>query len=116
MLDGRSQIRYRLVTMLAVIKTGGKQYVVKEGDVLTIEKLDAEKGGTVSLEVLLMSAADGSRFELGVPLLDKKVSAEVVEHGRGKKIEVVKYKAKSRYRRRVGHRQPFTKIKVGKIS
>lgn len=101
--------------MFAVIKTGGKQYVVKEGDVLKIEKLAADKGGTVSLEVMLVSEDDGSKLEIGTPSLDKGITAEVVEHGRADKIEVVKYKAKSRYRRRVGHRQPFTKIKIGKI-
>lgn len=102
--------------MFAVIKTGGKQYVVKEGDVLKVEKLEAEQGKAVSFEVLLMGEADGSVVEIGMPVLSSQVSAEVVEHGRGAKIEVVKYKAKSRYRRRVGHRQPFTKVKIGKIS
>lgn len=98
--------------MFAVIKTGGKQYVVREGDVLTVEKLETEKGGTVSFELLLMAEPDGSALELGTPTLDRKVAAEVIEHGQGKKIEVVKYKAKVRYRKRVGHRQPFTKVKI----
>lgn len=106
---------YRLGTMFAVIKTGGKQYVVKEGDVLKVEKLEAEEGGSISLEALLVGEADGSKLEIGAPLLSQAISAKVVEHGRADKIEVVKYKAKSRYRRRVGHRQPFTKIKIGKI-
>jgi len=102
--------------MIAVIKTGGKQYVVKEGDVLSIEKIDAAEGAKVSFDVLLMAEADGSKVEIGEPMLSGKVDAEVVENGRAKKIEVVKYKAKSRYRRRVGHRQPYTKVKINKIA
>lgn len=102
--------------MIAVIKTGGKQYVVKEGDVLTVEKLDAETGAKVSFEVLLMAEADGSKLNVGSPVLSQTIDGEVVSHGRAKKIEVVKYKAKSRYRRRVGHRQPFTKVKIQKIA
>ena len=102
--------------MFAVIKTGGKQYLVREGDILSVEKLDVEQGSNLSLEVLLIAEDDASSMSLGSPVLDKKISAEVVEHGRGKKIEVVKYKPKVRYRKRVGHRQPFTKIKIGKIA
>ena len=102
--------------MIAVIKTGGKQYVVKEGDVLTVEMLKADVGSKVSFEVLLMAEPDGSKVDVGAPMLSNKVEAEVVSHGRAKKIEVVKYKAKSRYRRRVGHRQPFTKVKIQKIA
>lgn len=102
--------------MFAVIKTGGKQYIVKEGDVLTIEKLAADKGGTVLFEVKLVAEDDGSKVDIGAPNLDRAVTGEVVEHGRGKKIDVVKYKAKSRYRRRVGHRQPYTKVKITKIA
>ncbi len=100
--------------MIAVIKTGGKQYLVQEGDVLTIEKLDAEPGQTVEFEVLLK--AEGEDVKVGVPMLSDKVKAEVVGHGRAKKIEVVKYKPKSRYTRRTGHRQHFTKVKIGKIA
>jgi len=101
--------------MFAVIKTGGKQYVVKEGDVLKIESLAAEKGGTVSFEVMLVAEPDGSKVEIGAPTLDRKAEAEVLEHGRGKKISVVKYKPKVRYKKRVGHRQNFTKVKIKKI-
>ncbi len=101
--------------MFAVIKTGGKQYVVNQGDVLMVEKLEAEAGAKVSFDVLLTAEADGSVVNIGSPMLASKVSAEVIEQGRAKKIEVVKYKAKSRYRRRVGHRQPFTRVKIEKI-
>jgi large subunit ribosomal protein L21 len=100
--------------MIAVIKTGGKQYLVSEGDIVTIEKLDVEPGQTVDFEVLM--TADGDRVDFGAPMLSKKIGGEVVSHGRAKKIEVVKYKAKSRYTRRTGHRQLFTKVKIGKIA
>lgn len=102
--------------MIAVISTGGKQYVVKEGDILKIESLKADKGASVSFDVLLLAEADGSKLEVGAPKLDKKVSAEVLEHGRGMKISVVKYKPKVRYRKRVGHRQNFTRVKIAKIA
>jgi large subunit ribosomal protein L21 len=100
--------------MFAVIKTGGKQYLVQEGDVLKIEKLDVEPGAGVEFEVLLR--ADGDKVDVGTPHVSGKAKAEVVEHGRAPKIEVVKYKAKSRYTRRVGHRQQFTKVKITKIA
>lgn len=100
--------------MIAVIKTGGKQYLVQEGDVITVEKLEVEQGKAVQLETLMK--ADGDKLELGTPMLSTLVTAEVVDQGRGKKIEVVKYKAKSRYTRRVGHRQYFTKLKITKIA
>jgi len=102
--------------MFAVIKTGGKQYVVKEGDVLAVEKLDVEAGKSVKLETLAIAEEDGSKLDLGTPSLGEKVTAEVIEQGRAKKVDVVKYKPKVRYRRRVGHRQPFTKIKISKIA
>jgi large subunit ribosomal protein L21 len=96
--------------MIAVIKTGGKQYVVKAGDVLNIEKLDAKQGDNVSFGTLLK--VEGEKLDIGTPLLSSQVKAEVVEQGRAKKIEVVHYKAKSRYTRRRGHRQPYTKVKI----
>lgn len=100
--------------MFAVIKTGGKQYLVNEGDVLAVEKLEAEPGSTISFEVLM--TGEGDKINVGTPTLSGKVSAEVMSHGRTQKLEVVKYKAKSRYTRRTGHRQHFTKIKIGKIA
>lgn len=99
--------------MFAVIKTGGKQYLVKEGDVLKVEKLAGNAGDKIQFETLL--SFEGDKLNVGAPLLKETVSAELVEHGRADKIEVVKYKAKSRYTRRVGHRQPFTKVKITKI-
>lgn len=100
--------------MFAVIKTGGKQYVVQEGQTLSVELLHAEPGTSVSFEMLLK--ADGDRVEIGTPLLSGNVTGEIIVHGRAPKISVVKYKAKSRYTRRVGHRQNFTKIKITKIN
>lgn len=102
--------------MFAVIKTGGKQYLVKQGDLLKVEKLDLEVGKPVQLETLLLSEEDGTSMQVGAPTLKSSVSAEIVEHGRADKISVVKYKAKSKYRRRVGHRQHFTKIKINSLS
>ena len=99
--------------MFAVIKTGGKQYLVKEGDVIKVEKLAGNAGDKIQFDTLL--SFEGETLNIGAPLLKQMVAAEVVEHGRADKIEVVKYKAKSRYTRRVGHRQPFTKIKITKI-
>lgn len=99
--------------MFAVIKTGGKQYLVKEGDVVSVEKLAGNAGDKIQFEVMLK--LDGDKVEIGMPTLSGTVSAEVMEQGRAPKVDVVKYKAKSRYTRRVGHRQPFTKVKITKI-
>ena len=97
--------------MYAIIKTGGKQYRVSEGDVLNIEKLDVE---AVFDEVLTVVA--DSDVKIGKPVVDgAKVTAKVVEHGKAEKIFVFKYKAKSNYRKRQGHRQPFTKVEISKI-
>ncbi len=103
--------------MLAIIKTGGKQYVVREGETVTIEKLPGAKGDKVEFEVLLRAEEDGSKVDVGAPrVAGAKVLGEITDHGRAKKIDVVKYKPKVRYRRRVGHRQPFTKVKITKVS
>ncbi len=103
--------------MIAIIKTGGKQYIIKEGEMLTIEKLALNAGDVASMtEVLLTADEDGANVEIGAPTLSNKViSAEVLEQGRGKKVTIIKYKPKVRYRRKVGHRQPFTKLKIGKV-
>lgn len=102
--------------MYAIIKTGGKQYKVAEGDVLFVEKLDAEEGASVTFEEVL-AVSDGDNVRVGTPLVEgAKVTAKVEKNGKGKKIRVFKYKAKSNYRRRMGHRQPYTKVVVEKIS
>lgn len=96
--------------MNAVIKAGGKQYLVQEGDMLKIEKLEANVGDKVSFDVLL--TVDGAKVDIGTPKVAGTMTAEVVEQGRHAKVDVVKYKPKSRYTRRVGHRQFFTKVKI----
>ncbi|WP_440254120.1 50S ribosomal protein L21 [Dialister succinatiphilus] len=100
--------------MYAIIKTGGKQYVVEEGKVISIEKLDVEEGAEVTFdEVLLVSGDD---VKIGQPnVAGAKVRGKVLEQGKERKIRIFKYKAKSNYRRRQGHRQPFTKVKIEKI-
>ena len=100
--------------MYAIIKTGGKQYNVKEGKVITIEKLDVSEGDKVTFdEVLLLS---GDTVKIGQPIVEgAKVIAKVLAQGKEKKIRIFKYKAKSNYRRRQGHRQPFTKVQIEKI-
>ena len=101
--------------MYAIIKTGGKQSRVSEGDVITIEKLDVAAEGTVSFDEVVTVVKDGD-VKVGTPLVDgAKVTGTVLEHGKAKKILVFKYKAKSNYRRRQGHRQPFTKVRIEKI-
>ena len=100
--------------MYAIIKTGGKQYVVEEGKVISIEKLDVEEGAEVTFdEVLLVSGDD---VKIGQPnVAGAKVTGKVLEQGKERNIRIFKYKAKSNYRRRQGHRQPFTKVKIEKI-
>lgn len=101
---------------MAVIKTGGKQYLVKEGDVFSVEKLDGKKDGAkISFdEVLLVD--DGNATKVGEPTVKgAKVAAEVLQTGRAKKVTIIRYKAKSRYFKKKGHRQPFTKVKITSI-
>jgi large subunit ribosomal protein L21 len=99
---------------IAVIKTGGKQYKVQEGETIKIEKLAVENGKNVKFDTLLI--ADGAKLELGQPSLGDKVEAEVVDTTKGKKVTVVKYKNKTRYKKTVGHRQISTAIKILKIA
>src|SRR5579871_352282 len=101
--------------MYAVIRTGGKQYTVREGDTLDVESLPAEAGEQVELAEVLM-VGEGDAMTVGQPLVEgAKVVADVVEHGKGKKIIVFKYKAKTRYRRKIGHRQQFTRLAIKEI-
>ena len=104
--------------MIAVIRTGGKQYKVRQGDTLKVEKLDAEKDASVDFnEVLLVGDEDGKNLKIGAPLVaGAKVEATVMEQGRAKKIDVIKYKRKIRYRKKYGHRQAFTQVKIEKIT
>lgn len=101
--------------MYAIIETGGKQYKVQEGDVLYIEKLESGEGESVSFDRVLLVSKD-SGVTVGSPLVaGASVSAKVEKHGKGKKIIVYKYKAKKNYRRKQGHRQPYTKVVIDKI-
>lgn len=102
--------------MFAIVKTGGKQYVVRENETLKVEKLDTEAGKSLSLEVMLVGNEDGTGVKVGAPLVKgASVEAKVMEQGRADKVIIQKYKNKTRYRRLRGHRQPFTKIQITKI-
>ena len=98
--------------MLAIIKTGGKQYLVQPGDKIKVEKLDVEEGKEIHFsEVLLCDKSN--KVEVGTPLVKgAKVKAKVLSHGKGDKIIVFKYKPKKRYKRKIGHRQPFTQVEI----
>jgi len=97
--------------MLAIIKTGGKQYIVKPGDKLKIEKLDKKEGEEISFsDVLLVEKS--KKVDVGTPLVKAEVQAKVLSQGKEDKVIVFKYKAKKRYSRKIGHRQPFTEIEI----
>lgn len=104
------------MSRIAIIKTGGKQYKVKEGQTLKVEKIDAKDGAKIKFETLMTATTDAKELDLGKPSLGQKVEGKVVEQGRDKKISVIKYKAKTRYKRNLGHRQSFTKVEISKIS
>ncbi|MCD8382831.1 MAG: 50S ribosomal protein L21 [Clostridiales bacterium] len=101
--------------MTAIIVTGGKQYKVAEGDTLFIEKLPVEAGDNVTFDQVL-AVIDGENATFGTPTVEgARVEASVVKNGKGRKIRVLKYKPKSGYKRTQGHRQPYTKVTIGKI-
>ena len=102
--------------MKAVIVTGGKQYTVAEGDVLYIEKLEAEAEATVTFEQVL-AVLDGENSKIGAPVVEgAAVEAKVVKNGKAKKITVFRYKSKKNEKKKQGHRQPYTKIQIASIS
>ncbi len=102
--------------MHAIIVTGGKQYKVAEGDTLYIEKLNAEAGDTITFDQVL-AVLNGETATFGAPVVEgATVTANVVKNGKGKKVLVFKYKPKKNYRRRQGHRQPYTKVEITKIN
>lgn len=100
--------------MIAVIETGGKQYLIKEGDTLSVEKLPVEAGQEVEFDkVLLTAKADGSDLNVGTPYLEGvTIKADLTDQYRAKKIRVIKYKAKVRYKKVYGHRQHQSKVKI----
>jgi len=101
--------------MYAVVSTGGKQYKVQQGETLRIEKIPGEVGSKVTLDRVLM-VADGDNIRVGQPVLEKAaIQASIVEQDKAKKILVFKYKRRKRYRRKNGHRQPFTAIRIDGI-
>ncbi len=100
--------------MYAIIRTGGKQYKVAVGDEVLIEKLDAEVGAEVAFEVLMISGDEG--VQVGKPVVEGvSAKGEVLEHGKGNKVVVFKYKPKKNYRKKQGHRQPYTKVRISAI-
>ena len=102
--------------MNAIIVTGGKQYKVTEGDTLFIEKLEAEAGQAITFDKVL-AILDGDKATFGAPVVEgASVEAKIVKNGKGKKIRIFKYNPKKGYRKRQGHRQPYTKVEIGKIS
>ena len=102
--------------MKAVIVTGGKQYTVAEGDVVFVEKLGVEADQVVKFEQVL-AVLDGENTKIGAPVVDGAVvEAKVVKNGKGKKIDVLKYKAKKNEKKKIGHRQPYTKVEITKIA
>lgn len=102
--------------MYAVIETGGKQYRVQEGDVISVEKLNASAGDKITLDKVMI-VSDGKTFQVGTPYVDgAKVEASVVENGKGEKVIIFKYKSKKDYRKKQGHRQPYTMLKIEGIS
>ncbi len=100
----------------AVIKTGGKQYLVKESDEIIVDRINEEKDKKVDLETLLIFDEEGKNIDLGTPVLKKKTTAQIIEHIKGDKIDILKFKAKVRYRKRKGFRASLSKIRIIKIN
>ena len=102
--------------MKAIIVTGGKQYTVSEGDILFVEKLNAEEEAVVKFDEVL-AILDGENSKIGAPVVEGAcVEAKVVKNGKGKKIDVIKYKAKKGEKKHIGHRQPYTKVEITKVA
>ena len=102
--------------MYAVIETGGKQYRVQEGDVITVEKLKVSAGDDITFDKVLV-LNDGEKVQVGTPIVEAaKVFGTVVENGKGEKVIIFKYKSKKDYRKKQGHRQPYTMVKIESVS
>lgn len=101
--------------MYAIIESCGKQYKVSKGDIIFFEKLNVEEGKKVTFDNVIL-VADGEKIEIGTPFVkDIKVEGKILSHGKAKKIIVFKYKAKKNYKRKQGHRQPYTKVEITSI-
>jgi large subunit ribosomal protein L21 len=103
----------RRIFMIAIVRTGGKQYKVALGSKIKVEKLTSEVGETLKLETLFIG--DDASVQIGKPVLDATVEAKVVSHARHAKVKGVKFKAKKRYMVRFGHKQPYTELEITKI-
>ncbi len=101
--------------MYAVVASGGKQYRIREGDLVDVEKLQAGPGDEVVIDSILLANNDYGEYQVGNPYLDGRVTCEVIEHFRGEKKIIFKHKKRKGYRKRAGHRQNYTKIKVKSI-
>jgi len=102
--------------MFAVVKTGGKQYRVSEGDRLRVETLEAEAGASVQLDTVLM-VGEGESVKVGTPTVDNaSVTAKVLEHGRGKKVKILKFRRRKHHMKRMGHRQNYTEVEITGIN
>ena len=101
--------------MFAIIETGGKQYKVNEGDIIFIEKLDAEENATVTFD-RVMAVSDDKGTKVGTPVIEgAKVTAKVLKNGKAKKLYIIRYKAKKNEKKKIGHRQPYTKVQISAI-
>jgi large subunit ribosomal protein L21 len=106
---------FELFIMFAVIETGGKQYLVSKGDTIQIEKVTGDKGATITFDKVLLTG-DDKTYTLGKPHVSgAMVEGKILKQGRGDKVRVFKYKAKSKYRRTQGHRQAYTEVEITKI-
>jgi len=97
--------------MIAIIKTGGKQYLVQPGDKIKVEKLEEKEGAEIKFSDVLL-VENNKKVEIGMPLVKAEVSAKVLNHGKGEKVIIFKYKPKKRESRKIGHRQPYTEIEI----
>lgn len=114
--SGGEQAAKRLNVMYAVISSGGKQHRVTPGETLRLERLNAEPGETLDFDQVLM-VGDGERVEVGTPLIDgARVTAEVLGHGRGDKVRIIKLNRRKHYRRQAGHRQHYTEVAIRDIT
>jgi large subunit ribosomal protein L21 len=115
-LRSDSAFESEVLFVFAVIETGGKQYKVTEGDVVFVEKLDVSEGETVTFDRVL-AVSSGENFSAGAPYVEgATVTANVVKNGKAKKIHVLKYKAKKNEKKKIGHRQPYTKVQITAIN